>query len=181
MMNDVELSNEHMIEWALQELSRSSATFNERVEARKVIKEIVKQADAYREAVNRAEVAETAVERLTTWIDTEARNCPSNAAIDELLTEHNCRWGAPDGAVVKPPPHRWELRREPDNSKVLVALFLDDDIVPQEGPVMGLQPVIGNVRWYRDGVPYGPILDGFLEYEAQTEQLPSGATITKTE
>jgi hypothetical protein len=85
MMNDVKLSNEHMIEWALQELSRSSATFSERVEARKVIKEIVKQADTYREAVDRAEIAEAEIERLTTWIDTEGRNCPSNAAIDELL------------------------------------------------------------------------------------------------
>jgi hypothetical protein len=44
--------NEHMAAWAMQELSRPGAAFTERVEARKVIGEIVKQADAYEGAVD---------------------------------------------------------------------------------------------------------------------------------
>lgn len=50
-MGNIEHSNEHMAAWAMQELSRPGVTFSERVEARKVIGEIVTQADAYRGAV----------------------------------------------------------------------------------------------------------------------------------
>jgi hypothetical protein len=71
--------------------------------------------------------------------------------------------------------YRWELRWEPNNGTVIVS-FIGDGTTWRP-----LDPVVGNVRWYRDDVPFGPVLDGIPVYKMQTEQLPSGATITKTE
>jgi predicted transcriptional regulator len=58
-MSDVH-SNEHMAAWAMQELARSAATFSERVEARKVISEITKQAGVYEAALRRIANADPA-------------------------------------------------------------------------------------------------------------------------
>jgi hypothetical protein len=69
--------------------------------------------------------------------------------------------------------HRWELRREPDNGTVIVS-FIGDTATWRP-----FEPIIGQVRWYRDGVPFGPILiDGSSARRVREEQLPSGGTIT---
>jgi hypothetical protein len=56
---------ERNAEWAMQELSRPGATFTERVEARKVIGEIVKQADACKGALDRERNYRAALEGVT--------------------------------------------------------------------------------------------------------------------
>jgi hypothetical protein len=73
-MSLIELSNEHKAAWAMQELGRSGATFSERVEARKVIGEITKQADANQGAVTDLAAAVRLLnDARTTIIDTDLR------------------------------------------------------------------------------------------------------------